>query len=187
MESNGPDVPSNSLCHPVYGNHWHEASWGLHPVDDSRSASCLPDLIQPTYVLVMPGLLNEMAHRPHGLLEVTQGDICHVRATVLPPRINLPILQEFLKAFCRRDDSDLRCRDRLTLLVLIQSFPCLSFPWLLMRWFGPPNNLLPLVPGRRGLSLRVGLPVDSEGFRPVNQGSLSFNHPLSAGATLLRC
>ena len=83
---------------PDLGNHWHEASWRLHPVDDSRSASCLPDLIQPTYVLVMPGLLNEMAHRPHGLLEVTQGDICHVRATVLPPRINLPILQEFLKA-----------------------------------------------------------------------------------------
>ena len=73
---------------PDLGNHWHEASWRLHPVDDSRSASCLPDLIQPTYVLVMPGLLNEMAHRPHGLLEVTQGDICHVRATVLPPRIN---------------------------------------------------------------------------------------------------
>ena len=72
---------------PDLGNHWHEASWRLHPVDDSRSASCLPDLIQPTYVLVMPGLLNEMAHRPHGLLEVTQGDICHVRATVLPPRI----------------------------------------------------------------------------------------------------
>ena len=51
---------------PDLGNHWHEASWRLHPVDDSRSASCLPDLIQPTYVLVMPGLLNEMAHRPHG-------------------------------------------------------------------------------------------------------------------------
>ena len=92
MESNGPDVPSNSLSHPVHdpgwdprilwriavywpdlGNHWHEASWRLHPVDDSRSASCLPDLIHSTYVLVMPGLLNEMAHRPHGLLEVTQG------------------------------------------------------------------------------------------------------------------
>ena len=87
---------------PDLGNHWHEASWRLYPVDDSRSASCLPDLIRTTYVLVMPGLLNEMAHRPHGLLEVTQGDLCHVRATVLPPRINLPILQEFLKAFCRR-------------------------------------------------------------------------------------
>ena len=94
---------------PDLGNHWHEASWRLHPVDDSRSASCLPDLIQPTYVLVMPGLLNEMAHRPHGLLEVTQGDICHVRATVLPPRINLPILQEFLKAFCRRGWPQVRC------------------------------------------------------------------------------
>ena len=69
---------------PDLGNHWHEASWRLHPVDDSRSASCLPDLIHSTYVLVMPGLLNEMAHRPHGLLEVTQGDMCHVRATVLP-------------------------------------------------------------------------------------------------------
>ena len=57
----------------------------------------------------MPGLLNEMAHRPHGLLEVTQGDMCHVRATVLPPRINLPILQEFLKAFCRRGWPMVRC------------------------------------------------------------------------------
>ena len=46
---------------PDLGNHWHEASWRLHPVDDSRSASCLPDLIHSTYVLVMPGLLNEMA------------------------------------------------------------------------------------------------------------------------------
>ena len=27
-------------------------------VDDSRSASCLPDLVHPTYVLVMPGLLS---------------------------------------------------------------------------------------------------------------------------------
>ena len=26
---------------PDLGNHWHEASWRLHPVDDSRSASCL--------------------------------------------------------------------------------------------------------------------------------------------------
>ena len=94
---------------PDLGNHWHEASWRLHPVDDSRSASCLPDLIHSTYVLVMPGLLNEMAHRPHGLLEVTQGDICHVRATVLPPRINLPILQEFVKAFCRRGWPMVRC------------------------------------------------------------------------------
>ena len=85
------------------------SSWRLHPVDDSQSASCLPDLIHSTYVLVMPGLLNEMAHRPHGLLEVTQGDICHVRATVLPPRINLPILQEFLKAFCRRGWPMVRC------------------------------------------------------------------------------
>ena len=30
---------------PDLGNHWHEASWRLHPVDDSRSASCLPHLI----------------------------------------------------------------------------------------------------------------------------------------------
>ena len=94
---------------PDLGNHWHEASWRLYPVDDSRSASCLPDLIRTTYVLVMPGLLNEMAHRPHGLLEVTQGDLCHVRATILPPRINLPILQEFLKAFCRRGWPLVRC------------------------------------------------------------------------------
>ena len=37
------------------------------------------------------------------------------------------------------------------------------------------------------LITKGGLPVGSEGFRSVNQGSLSFNHPLSAVATLLRC
>ena len=68
-------------------------------MDDSRTASCLPDLIDPTYVLIMPELLSEMFHRPHGLLEVTHGDAC-VLAAVLPPRINLPISQELLHAFC---------------------------------------------------------------------------------------
>ena len=43
------------------------------------------------------------------MLEVTQGDMCHVRATVLPPRINLPILQEFLHAVCRRGWPMVRC------------------------------------------------------------------------------
>ena len=77
------------------GHNWNQMGWNLIAVDDSRSALCLPDLISPTYVLVMHGLLGDMAHRPHGLLEVTNGDTCHVGATVLPPRINLPILQEF--------------------------------------------------------------------------------------------
>ena len=94
---------------PELGNHWHGASWRLFPVDDSRSASGLPNLIHSTYVLVMPGLLSEMAHRPHGLLEVTQGDMCHVRATGLPPKINLPILQELLRAVCRRGWPMVRC------------------------------------------------------------------------------
>ena len=44
-----------------------------------------------------------------GVCPTVQGDICHVRATVLPPRINLPILQEFLKAFCRRGWPLVRC------------------------------------------------------------------------------
>ena len=41
-------------------------------------------------------------YRPHGLLKITSGDTCHVRATVLPSRINLPILQEPLHAICQR-------------------------------------------------------------------------------------
>ena len=94
---------------PDLGNSWHQVGWRLIPVDDSRSASCLSDLVHPTYVLVMPSLLSYTAHRPHGLLEVTQGDTCHVRATVLPPRINLPILQEFLHAVCRRGWPMVRC------------------------------------------------------------------------------
>ena len=94
---------------PDLGNNWNQVGWRLVPVDDSRSASCLTDLIYPTYVLIMPGLLGDMSHRPHGLLEVTNGDTCHVRATVLPPRINLPILQELLHAFCRRGWPMVRC------------------------------------------------------------------------------
>ena len=74
---------------PDLGHDWNRVGWRLVPVDDSRSSSCLPDLISPTYVLVMHGLLEDMAHRPHGLLEITSGDACHVRATVLPSRINL--------------------------------------------------------------------------------------------------
>ena len=94
---------------PDLGNNWHEVSWRLFLVDDSRSASCLPDLVHSTYVLVMPGLLSETAHRPHGLLEVTQGDMRHVRATINLARINLPILQEFLHAVCRRGWPMVRC------------------------------------------------------------------------------
>ena len=57
----------------------------------------------------MPGLLRDLSHRPHGLLEVAHGDTCHVRATVLPPRINLPTLQELLGTFCRRGWPMVRC------------------------------------------------------------------------------
>ena len=98
-----------ALHWPDLGNDWNQVEWKLVPVDDSRSGSCLTDLIHPTYVLIMPKLLSDMSHRPHGLLEVTQGDTCHVRATVLPPRINLPILQELLHAFCRRGWPMVRC------------------------------------------------------------------------------
>ena len=98
-----------ALHWPDLGNNWNQLGWRLVSVDDSRSASCLTDLISPTYVLIMHGLLGDMAHRPHGLLEVTNGDTCHVRATVLPPRINLPILQELLQAFCRRGWPMIRC------------------------------------------------------------------------------
>ena len=91
-----------ALHWPDLGNNWNQVGWRLVSVDDSRSASCLPDLLHPTYVLIMPGLLSDVSHRPQGLLEVTHVDTCHVRATVLPPRINLPILQELLHAFCRR-------------------------------------------------------------------------------------
>ena len=98
-----------ALHWPDLGHEWNHVGWRLVPVDDSRSSSCLPDLISPTYVLVMRGLLGDMAHRPHGLLEINSGDACHVRATVLPSRINLPILQELLHAICRRGWPMVRC------------------------------------------------------------------------------
>ena len=98
-----------ALHWPDLGHDWNRVGWHLVTVDDSRSSSCLPDLISPTYVLVMHGLLGDMAHRPHGLLEITSGDACHVRATVLPSRINLPILQELLHAICRQGWPMVRC------------------------------------------------------------------------------
>ena len=51
----------------------------------------------------------------------------------------------------------------------------------------PPKQLASLGAWEARLITKGGLPVGSEGFRSVNQGSLSFNHPLSAVATLLRC
>ena len=107
-----------ALHWPDLGHNWNHVGWSLIAVDDSRSASCLPDLISPTYVLVMHGLLGDMAHRPHGLLEITSGDTCHVRATVLPSRINLPILQELLHAFCQRGWPMVRCSGTHNRIVL---------------------------------------------------------------------
>ena len=69
-----------ALHWPDLGHDWNRVGWNLVAVDDSRSASCLLDLISPTHVLVMHGLLGDMAHRPHGLL--TQSVIY----TMLPSR-----------------------------------------------------------------------------------------------------
>ena len=46
-----------ALHWPDLGHNWNHVGWNLIAVDDSRSGSCLPDLISPTYVLVMHGLL----------------------------------------------------------------------------------------------------------------------------------
>ena len=98
-----------ALHWPDLGNNWNQVGWRLVSVDDSRSTSCLSDLLHPTYVLIMPELLSDLSHRPHRLLEVTHGDTCHVRGTVLPPQINLSILQELLQSFCRREWPMVRC------------------------------------------------------------------------------
>ena len=98
-----------ALHWPDLGNQWNHVDWRLTPVNEAHIASCLHDLLFPTYVFIMPGLLRGLSHRPHGLLEVAHGDTCHVRATALPPRINLPILQEILSTFCRRGWPMVRC------------------------------------------------------------------------------
>ena len=90
-----------ALHWPDLGNQWNHVDWRLTPVNEARIASCLHDLLFSTYVLIMPGLLRDLSHRPHGLLEIAHGDTCHVRATVLPPRINLPILQDILSTLVR--------------------------------------------------------------------------------------
>ena len=150
-----------ALHWPDLGHDWNRVGWNLVAVDDSRSASCLPDLISPTYVLVMHGLLGDMAHRPHGLLEITSGNTCHVRATVLPSRINLPILQKLLHAICRRGWPMVRCvgtHNRIALtdeLQLCSQLPGWCLPMHLMSHVGVdtlrrPTSRLPIL--HRGFS-----------------------------------
>ena len=76
----------------------------------------LPDLIHSTYVLVMPGLSVKWHI---DLMDCWKSRwVTCVRATVLPPKINLPILQDLLRAFCRRGWPIVRCvgtHNRVTL------------------------------------------------------------------------
>ena len=64
-----------ALHWPDLGNQWNHVDWRLTPVHEARIASCLQDLQFPTYVLVMPGLLRDLSHRPHGLLEVAHRNL----------------------------------------------------------------------------------------------------------------
>ena len=94
---------------PDLGPNWRQQAWHLVPIDAARGASCLHELLHPTYVLIMTELFDDLHQRPHGLLEVAGGDRCHVIATVLPARINLPILREILQPWCRRGWPIVRC------------------------------------------------------------------------------
>ena len=65
-----------ALHWPDLGHEWNRVGWRLVPVDDSRSSSCLPDLISPTYVLVMHGLLGDMCPQrvdAHGQTALIRG------------------------------------------------------------------------------------------------------------------
>ena len=79
-----------ALHWPDLGHNWNHVGWNLVAVDDSRSASCLPDLISSAYVLAVRGLLGDMVHRPHGLLEVTSGPGCHCGRS--RPHFHFPLL-----------------------------------------------------------------------------------------------
>ena len=65
--------------------------------------------MDPDYGGKVRGLKYSYSMKRHRGLEITSGDTCHVRATVLPSRINLPILQELLHAICRRGWPMVRC------------------------------------------------------------------------------
>ena len=74
--------------------------WQLFPIDSTRAQSGHRALAYPTYIMVSHDDFATFEQRPHGLMEVVVPGDSWLFGTVLPWRVNWPILREFISPWC---------------------------------------------------------------------------------------
>ena len=74
--------------------------WQLFPIDSTRAQSGHRALAYPTYVMVSHDDFASFEQRPHGLMEVVVPGDSWLFGTVLPWRVNWPIIREFISPWC---------------------------------------------------------------------------------------
>ena len=70
--------------------------WRLSPIDSTRAQSSNRALEYPTYVLIPHEAYADFEQRPHGLMEVVVPGDSWLFGTILPWRVNWPIMRECL-------------------------------------------------------------------------------------------
>ena len=74
--------------------------WQLFPIDSTRAQSGHRALAYPTYIMVSHDDFATFEQRPHGLMEVVVPGDSWLFGTVLPRRVNWPIIREFIAQWC---------------------------------------------------------------------------------------
>ena len=74
--------------------------WQLFPIDSTRAQSGHRALEYPSYVMVSHDDFASFEQRPHGLMEVVVPGGSWLFGTVLPWRVNWPIIREFITLWC---------------------------------------------------------------------------------------
>ena len=92
------------FAHRTYGLHRPDdlrtpgtvVPWQLFPIDSTRAQSSHRALAYPSYVMISHDDFASFEQRPHGLMEVVVPGDSWLVGTVLPWRVNWPILREFI-------------------------------------------------------------------------------------------
>ena len=74
--------------------------WQLFPIDSTRAQSSQRALAYPSCIMVTHDDFASFEQRPHGLMEVIIPGDSWLFGTVLPWRVNWPILREFIAPWC---------------------------------------------------------------------------------------
>ena len=74
--------------------------WQLFPIDSTRAQSGQRALLYPCYIMVLHDDFAAFEQRPHGLMEVVTPSESWLFGTVLPWRVNWPIVRQFISPWC---------------------------------------------------------------------------------------